>query len=192
LRFWLWASTQAGTRGFFCGETGDRSNPRDSDREARETIGLWYRIVLFFKTSYIFLLLAPAALVFNLLRIIPGVGHIPFIRAVFVYFNSVQLYQESNNKLTGELADFDNPRRISIQRRLTNLILSLHLSDCDYWFIIAHSLGSVIGLKGLTYDGCAFARFMSFDRLNHPDVVLLQCKDVGTAISGSSEETDLS
>jgi hypothetical protein len=124
----------------------NRANPRDNHLSFRKNIGLRYRLVLFFKPGYIFLLLAPAALVFNLLRVIPGVGHIPFIRAVFTYLSSVQLYQETEGKITGELTDFDNARRVSIQRRLANLMITLHESDCDYWFIIAHSLGSVIGI----------------------------------------------
>jgi hypothetical protein len=118
--------------------------------------------------------MSPAAMLLQLVNLIPGIKMLPFMHSIFTYLSSVQVYQERRSSQTGTLVDFDQTRRISIQRRMANLIVTMALNTrdgdkgppdgYDRWYICGHSLGSVIALKALMYDGVAFARFMSHRR----------------------------
>jgi hypothetical protein len=119
------------------------------------------RLTLFFKTTYFFILLLPLALLFEIVSQIPGVRRIAIFRSAFTYLSSVQMYQERRARQGGTLVDFDQSRRISIQRRFVRRIIEMAERDYDRWYIAAHSLGSVIALKGLMLDGNAFARLIT-------------------------------
>jgi hypothetical protein len=74
------------------------------------------------------------------------------------------MYQERRSRQSGSLADFDQSRRTSIQRRMANTILDMAAADYERWYIMAHSLGSVIAFKALMYDGKGFARLLTANR----------------------------
>ena len=132
--FWLWAVSLPGTRGLFRSAAQGRKNPENPS--AIHSMVLPYdRLLLLLKTTYFFLLLSPIAMVVRLITIIPGVRQIPFIRSVFTYLSSVQLYQERRSTQPGTLVDYDQSRRMSIQRRLANLIVSMSEPDYDRWYI---------------------------------------------------------
>jgi hypothetical protein len=159
LGFWLWAISLPGTKGYFTSPIGDRVNP-ESDQAQKEKLDLKARIGLALRTTCIFVLLSPAAMILRLAELIPGVRTVPFMHSVFTYLSSVQLYQERSVSQPGALTDFDQARRISIQRRMANLLINMSQQNYERWYIPAHSLGSVIALKSLMYDGVTFARFM--------------------------------
>jgi hypothetical protein len=77
------------------------------------------------------------------------------------------MYQERRSRQSGSLADFDQSRRTSIQRRMANSVLDMAEKDYDRWYIMAHSLGSVIAFKTLMCDRNAFARLVSANRWNN-------------------------
>jgi hypothetical protein len=170
IKFWLWALSLGGTRGYFPRSSERTSKIFPSNLSTRFGFILPHdRIVLFLKTTYFFVLLAPLLLVFDLAAHIPGVSRFSLVRATFTYLSSVQMYQERRSRQGGTLVDFDQSRRISIQRRFVNAVIEMAMRDYDRWYIMAHSLGSVIAFQGLMLDKHAMARLVTANRWTHCD-----------------------
>jgi hypothetical protein len=167
--FWFWAASFFGTRGRFFEPTHDMSPPQNWSAQ-HHRISIYNRFKLFIKITYFFIMLLPLRLILQLINIVPGIRRINLFRAVFSYMSSVQLYQQRRSIKGGTLVDFDQSRRISIQRRMANSLVSMSEKKYDRWYILAHSLGSVIAYKGLMYPDDAFARFMSLTRWYHPNM----------------------
>ena len=124
------------------------------------------RLSLFFKVTYFFLLLFPLRMAVILTNALPGVRGTDLFGSVFTYLSSVQMYQQRPGVKGGTVADLGQSRRISIQRRFANAVVDMAERGYDRWYVMAHSLGSVIALKGLMYPDDSFANFMSFDRFS--------------------------
>jgi len=170
IKFWLWALSLGGTRGYFWDPIPTTSKLIPQNFSTR--LGYVFvhdRLTLFLKTTYFFLLLAPLLLVFELAGQIPGVSRFSLVRATFTYLSSVQMYQGRRSRQGGTLVDFDQTRRISIQRRFVNAVIEMAMRDYDRWYIVAHSLGSVIAFQGLMLDKHAMARLVTANRWMNPD-----------------------
>jgi adenosine deaminase len=163
--FWLWVISLAGTHGYF-EQSRPRSPLRAPANKSTEKGGVAFstRFSVFWWTNLFFLLLLPARLLIRLVAFIPGLGRIDVFRTVFAYMSSVQMYQERERKHGGALTDFDQSRRASIQRRFANHLVDMAVEKHDSWYILGHSLGSVIAFKGLMSPGSALARYMSINR----------------------------
>jgi hypothetical protein len=166
IRFWWWALTLWTTTGFANTPTPGRSLPtRESISPIRRfSISLTERARLFFQSLSFFVLLLPAQLVISLLTVVPFIRRIDIFHSVYAYMSSVKLYQQKKNDTNQDVLDQVISRRVRIQKRVINLFLSMAESEFDQWFVLAHSLGSVIAFKALMYDGCAFARSLTYDR----------------------------
>jgi hypothetical protein len=175
MKFWLWAATFAGTAGRFHPDTDVSVSPGHIWSEIHQLRALqrllyffWDRILLFVKITYFFVLLFPFRILVQIINFLPGIRPVNLFRTIFSYMSSVQLYQQRRGRTGGTLVDFDQSLRISIQRRFANLLVTVAERNYDRWYVMGHSLGSVISLKGLMYPDEAFARFMSYNRWHHP------------------------
>ena len=177
LAFWVWALSLFGTPGAFHSDTSSLFHPSQGGKQ-RTRVGMLNRVELFFKTTYFFLLLYPMWLVTKVVSIIPGLGNVRFFRAVFAYLSSVKLYQEWPAKFRGTLVDFDQPRRISIARRVITSILHVATQGYDRWYVVAHSLGSVIAYKALTTNGNALACLLTKNQWDDDQVEELKTKSL--------------
>jgi hypothetical protein len=178
----------------FAPGTWERCNPANTEA-TRNRLTIQARLGLLIRTTCIFVLLSPAEMILRFAHIIPGIRPIRFMDSVFTYLSSVQLYQERQSSQSGTLVDFDQSRRMSIQRRMANFVVTMSENQYDRWYIFGHSLGSVIAFKALMYDGAAFARFMSYRRWHHPALDKLKCApNVGSrdALVSASQETAVS
>jgi hypothetical protein len=166
MTFWAWAATFFGTRGRFREATA-ATVPPDNYASKYSRIRVGDRILLFLKITYFFVLLFPIRVAVQLINILPGIRPINLFRTIFSYMSSVQLYQQRSGRKGGTLVDFDQSLRISIQRRFANGLVNMAERPYSRWYIMAHSLGSVIALKGLMYPDSGFARFMGYNRWHH-------------------------
>lgn len=155
IKFWLWAATFAGTAGRFHPDTEVSVSPghiwskiRGLRALQRIAFFFWDRVLLFIKITYFFILLFPLRIAVQLINILPGIRPINLFRTIFSYMSSVQLYQQRRGRTGGTLVDFDQSLRISIQRRFANLLVTVSERNYDRWYVMGHSLGSVISLKG--------------------------------------------
>lgn len=168
LQFWFWAISLPGTRGRFSYPQEGYANPSNECVKGN-CITKLDRLQLFMRTTYFFFMLAPLAVVMAFVNLIPGVRRIQFLRTVFTYLSSVQMYLEDRTKQIGTLVDFDHPRRTSIQRKFMSGVIDMAERDYDSWFIVAHSLGSVIAFRGLMCDEISAARLVTSNRWNDPN-----------------------
>ncbi len=64
-------------------------------------------------------------------------------------FGDVQIYTEGARADTGSGPDMGLPSRVPISRRMVQKMVSMAERDYDQWYVMAHSLGSVVAFNGL-------------------------------------------
>jgi hypothetical protein len=166
VKFWWWALTLWTTSGFAHPPAAGRSLPEVPGKSAigKFSIKLVERARLFFQSVSFFVLLLPAQIIISLLAMIPFIRRIDVLMSVYSYLSSVKLYQQERNETNQDVLDQVISRRIRIQKRVCDLYLSMAEAEYERWFIVAHSLGSVIAYKSLMYNGEGFARALGHDR----------------------------
>ena len=65
------------------------------------------------------------------------------------YFGDVQAYQEGARVDTGTGSDMTLPPRVPIRRRMVEEMVAMTERGYDRWYVMAHSLGSVVAVNGL-------------------------------------------
>jgi hypothetical protein len=160
IKFWFWALSISGTRGQFSNPTAEHDLPTNPS-SIRKRVGIGSRIKLFYTTTFFFVMLAPLWLLTNIANIIPGLPRIRLFDSVFAYMSSVKLYQNLGDNLAGRIDDFNQPRRLSIQRKVHEALVHLYRQNYDRWYIAGHSLGSVIAFKALFSCEHGFARLLT-------------------------------
>jgi hypothetical protein len=98
----------------------------------------------------------------------------PDIVRVFVnYISGVKLYNQNTRQGAGFLPnrrDFldtiNEPPRVSIRRRIMRAIVAVAFrpdDPYDRWYILGHSLGSIVAFNGIMENGQAFANYLARD-----------------------------
>lgn len=67
----------------------------------------------------------------------------------YQYLGDVKLYQDYQRPLHGTLTDVGHPPRVPIRRRMIRVLVDAYFVDYDRWYVLAHSLGSVLAWNGL-------------------------------------------
>ncbi len=65
------------------------------------------------------------------------------------YFGDVQAYQEGGRPDTGTGRDMALPPRVPIRRRMVEEMVAMAEREYDRWYVMAHSLGSIVAVNGL-------------------------------------------
>ena len=77
-------------------------------------------------------------------------GFAPSPVALLQSFGDVQIYTEGARADTGSGSDMGLPPRAPIRRRMVRKMVAMAECDCyDRWYVMAHSLGSVVAFNGL-------------------------------------------
>ena len=69
--------------------------------------------------------------------------------ALLQSFGDVQVYTEKARADTGSGADMGLPPRVPIRRRMVREMVAMAERGYDRWYVMAHSLGSVVAFNGL-------------------------------------------
>ena len=114
-----------------------------------EPIRLWHRLYLFLVSFVILILLPFLWLLGRVLRSILGIEIRPDI--LVEYLGDVKLYQQDARERKGPLIDLGKktPPRFSIRRRIIKAYVEMALENYDRWYILSHSLGTVVAFNGL-------------------------------------------
>jgi hypothetical protein len=80
------------------------------------------------------------------------------------YFADVKLYQQPCRRDLLPLADMGRPPRVMIRRRAVRAIADMALVGYDRWYVLAHSLGSVIAFNALMETGHALPNYLDETR----------------------------
>ncbi len=159
LSFWVWGlslwskprynKTSVGTA-----EEDMRLPGRTSENQEQllpgqgEPIQLWHRFYLFLVSFVILILLPLLWILGRILRSILGIEIRPDI--LVEYLGDVNLYQQNAREGKGPLVDLGKyPPRVSVRRRIIKAFVEMALEDYDRWYILSHSLGTVVAFNGL-------------------------------------------
>jgi hypothetical protein len=109
---------------------------------------LFNRLQLFL-TGWIFLLssFSVTLAVFLLKRLNFGVWS-P-VNTFVNYVSGVKLYTQSHRSGGGPLEGISEPPRFTIRRRMVRALVDVATADYDRWYVLAHSLGTVVAFNGL-------------------------------------------
>lgn len=81
------------------------------------------------------------------------------------YLGDIQSYQQQKREenTAGYLIDINQPMRVSIRRRMIKELVKMGLGDYDRWYVLAHSLGTVIAFNGLMEPDAALPNYINQD-----------------------------
>ena len=174
VKFWFWGLGMWGAKRF----TRARRPAAKSEMRAPVLPGhtIAHAIVLrvlLFGVATIFLLSAITIDVLSFLgrwlRFIPlGAGS-----TIYRFMGDIKLYQDRGRDQEGSLTDIGMPPRVAIRRRMVNEQISAFSQEYDRWYVLAHSLGSVIAFNGLMETAHALPNY-----LGHSDWCNLHSKDI--------------
>lgn len=139
------------------GRGGDRTHWRWRDK-------LTARLRLFF-VSNVFAVAAFSlgAVVFLAKRLVGFNAPSP-VRVFVNYISAVKLYSQSRRYDGGFLDAYKEPPRVSIRRRMIRTLVDVACADYDRWYVLAHSLGSVVAFNGLMENAHALPNYLDEER----------------------------
>jgi hypothetical protein len=178
IRFWfwglsIWAFPESRNRPDLTGYNQVMVTPSTPDRtwlKRLRTRGQLYLSGLFFLMAAFSL----GAAVFFAKRIF-GFEPPDFVRVFVNYISGVKLYNQSTRQGSGLLPNsrgfldtLDDPPRVSIRRRMIQTIVAVACrpEEYDRWYILAHSLGSVVAFNGIMENGQCMANYLPRETWN--------------------------
>jgi hypothetical protein len=180
LSFWKWGLS-LWSREQYLGKK-DRSN-RDQD-EQESDIGVLEQVHLpttvsesktpnitlfdrlrFFVVSWVVLLLLP--LLSFLSVILRQVLNFEIRPDILVqYLGDIKHYQQEKREGAGYLIDIGQPPRVSVRRRMVKGLVRMGLANYDRWYVLSHSLGTVVAFNGLMEPDAALPNYLNEDLWN--------------------------
>ena len=144
----------------------DRRLPGRNCKEAKENLPekgepvyLIHRLYLFIVSLVVLLLLPFLWVLGRVLRSLLGLEIRPDL--LVEYLGDVKLYQQDAREGKGPLVDLGKaPPRFSIRRRLIKAFVEMSLEKYDSWYILSHSLGTVVAFNGLMEVETALPRYL--------------------------------
>jgi hypothetical protein len=89
----------------------------------------------------------------------------PNIVRIFVnYLSAIKLYNQPSAAGGGFLDAFHEPPRVSIRRRMIRAMADVASQNYDRWYVLGHSLGSVVAYNGLMENAQALANYLDESR----------------------------
>jgi hypothetical protein len=142
---------------------------------------LWWRVInriwLLLASWFFLMLLFTWTLLKQFAR--PFMQHAPSPSILVSYLGDVKLYQDSEPLARGPIQDHGRTPRQAILRRMTNAMVDMALGwyeapkdntsqgtyhPYDRWYILAHSLGSVVAWDGINQTGQSLAGCLANER----------------------------
>jgi len=90
------------------------------------------------------------------------------------YLSAVKLYNQTKRAGGSPMDGPDEPPRVAIRRRMIRAMIDVATGDCDRWYILAHSLGSVVAWNGLMETSEALPNYLDEARWNAPQLAPLR------------------
>lgn len=158
IRFWVWGLVIAFIPMKHHSTLAGSSYMRDPVAPGGRTRGerLWVRARLFAVSVVSVLGAASLGLATFVAKRLLNIEPPDFVRAFVNYVAGVKLYNQKSRKgggIPAENADFldamDEPPRVSVRRRMVRALAHAALADYDRWYVVAHSLGTVVAFNGL-------------------------------------------
>jgi hypothetical protein len=165
LRFWGWGLAMWSIPGREnSGVAGFKSMrlPHFPDRQRGRLS--WFNRGQLFGTAWIFVLssLSITLAIFVLKRL--NFGLWSPVETFVNYVSGVKLYTQSHRSGGGPLDGIREPPRFTIRRRMVRALVDVATADYDRWYVLAHSLGTVVAFNGLMSHGHSIPNYLDEKR----------------------------
>lgn len=88
-------------------------------------------------------------------------GELPGVEVFYQFVGDVKLYQDRGKPQLGPLTDLGDPRRVAIRRRMVRVLIDAYRARYERWYVLAHSLGTVVAWNGLMETAHALPNYLS-------------------------------
>jgi hypothetical protein len=162
IRFWLWGLSLPGIP-----TNNERILPLTKDRTRQPDnagkLTLRHRIRLAYVAMMFGLSTFSIAFINTILK---RLSFSPlFSTSVIVnYLSAVKLYNQTKRAGGSPMDGPDEPPRVAIRRRMIRAMIDVAAANYDRWYILAHSLGSVVAWNGLMEIEEALPNYLDHDQ----------------------------
>jgi hypothetical protein len=167
IRFWIWGLAMWSIPGKNNSDVaGFAGMEKPIFPDARSVRLLLFNRIQLFATAWIFLLssFSITLAVFVLKRLNFGVWS-P-VNTFVNYVSGVKLYTQNRRSGGGPLEGIHEPPRFTIRRRMVRALVDVATADYDRWYVLAHSLGSVVAFNGLMTHAHSIPNYLDQRRWN--------------------------
>ena len=166
LNFWGWGLSLWSREKYASSQYATSHKMREPVRQNSKTpqISLSNRLRFLWVSLVVLLIMPLLSLLSVILRQILGFNLRPDI--LIQYLGDVKLYQQGKRIGKGPLVDLGQRPRVSIRRRMVKGLVQMSLSDYDRWYVLSHSLGTLIAFNGLMETDAALANYLNQDLWN--------------------------
>jgi hypothetical protein len=146
IKFWAWGLSLAGIATnndpFLPGASRTRPPQNAGALSFRNRLRMAY-------ISALFALSAFSVALINLILKRLGFSALPLTATIVNYLSAVKLYSQERRAGGGTMDGPDEPPRAAIRRRMIRAMIDVAEAGYDRWYILAHSLGTVVAWNGL-------------------------------------------
>jgi hypothetical protein len=146
-RFWLWGLSLAGIAThndqYLLGAIKRTRPPRHHGAiRTKSRIRMLYISILFGFSAFS---VALVNMIFKRL----GLPPLPLTATIVNYLSAVKLYSQDTRAGGSPMDGPDEPPRAAIRRRMIRVMVNVAMGGYDRWYILAHSLGTIVAWNGL-------------------------------------------
>lgn len=169
LRFWWWGLTVWNFPEKMSSNTGlgHRMHTLEPSRRTR----LAARAKILLVSNLLLLTTLSFTIGFGLLKRVFGVEAPGEVRVLVNFLSSIKLYNQKKRRGLGfpgvnadPLDNMGEPPRTAIRRRIVTALADVACQGYDQWFVMAHSLGSVVAFNGLMEPAYVLANYLDETR----------------------------
>lgn len=156
IKFWFWALsmwTVAGREHTKLVGFKDMYVPKDGRFRS------FHRLVLGFYGA-LFLLGVSTVGLLNVILDRLKLPRVPISDLLTAYVGDVMLYSQAARDQNPIVSELGEPPRVAIRARMVNALVEFAMREYDQWFILAHSLGSVVAYNGLMETEAALPNYL--------------------------------
>lgn len=123
---------------------------------------LGYQMLARFNLAWAALVAVLTVLSLSLFKRVAGsVGQIDTAPSLLVqYIGDVQVYEQRAQPGKGLVSDPGHPKRVGIRRRMISEMVAMGAREYDHWYILAHSLGTVVAFNGIGEIGHTLPNYL--------------------------------
>ena len=163
LAFWGWGLSLWSRKKYTDSKYATSNKMREPEKPNSRTpkISLSNRLRFFWVSLVVLLIMPLLSLLSVIFRKVLGFDLRPDI--LIQYLGDVKLYQQGKRIGKGPLVDLGQRPRVSIRRRMVKGLVQMSLGNYDRWYILSHSLGTLIAFNGLMETDAALANYLNQD-----------------------------